>query len=96
MTVGRWIRQLGRNHLLAKVVRVEMADEKKEIDRLRKQVRDLEHALAQTRMKELLNEAYFEIFCRERGIKDIDAMKKKLESKLSSRRGEAPREKSAE
>lgn len=84
-TIVNWIRRLGRNHLLAKVVRVETPDEKREIERLRRQVRELEHALAETRMKELLAEAFFEIVCKEQGL-DLEAQKKKADAELSRRR----------
>ena len=84
-TIAKWIRRLGRNHLLAKVVRVETPDEQREIERLRRQVRELEHALAETRMKELLAEAFFEIVCKEQGL-DLEAQKKKADAGLSRRR----------
>ena len=87
-TIQGWLRRLGKNELLGRVVRVETADEKSELKRLRKQVRDLEHALAQTRMKELINQAYFEIVCEDQGIKDVEGLKKKLDGELSKRRGE--------
>jgi transposase-like protein len=88
-TVNRWLRRLGKNHLMAKVVRVEMPEEKRELERLRRQVRDLEHALSQTRMKELLAEAHFEILCREQGL-DAEAEKKKADAQLSRRRAGNP------
>lgn len=87
-TVQRWLRRLGKNQLLGKVIRVETVDEKSELKRLRKQVRDLEHALSQTRMKELINQAYFEIVCEDQGIEDVEGLKKKLDVELSKRRGE--------
>jgi transposase len=90
LTVRRWVRRLGRNHLLAKVVRVETPDEKREIEELRRQVRDLEHALAQTRMKELLAEAQFEILCQQQGIVDVEGQKKKAVAELSRRRWRGP------
>jgi transposase len=93
-TVTGWLRRFGRNDLMAKVVRVESADEKKEIDRLRRQVRDLEHALAQTRMKELLAEAHFDIICEDRGL-DAEAERKKADAALSKRRAAPDREKRA-
>jgi transposase len=87
-TIQGWLRRLGKNQLLGRVVRVETADEKSELKRLRKQVRDLEHALAQTHMKELINQAYFEIVCEDQGIEDVEGLKKKLDATLSKRRGE--------
>jgi transposase len=89
-TISKWLRRLGKNHLLPKVVRVETPDEKREMERLRRQVQELEHALAQTRMKELLAEAHFEILCQDQGIKDIEAAKKKADAELSRRRLSGP------
>jgi transcriptional regulator of met regulon len=85
-----WIKRLGRNHLLGKVVRVETLEEGREIERLRRQVRDLEHALAQTRMKELLAEAQFDVLCERQGIADVEGEKKKAAAELSRRRGKRP------
>ncbi len=45
-------------------------------------------ALAQTHMKELINQAYFEIVCEDQGIEDVEGLKKKLDATLSKRRGE--------
>lgn len=89
-TIQKWIRRLGRNHLLAKVVRVETPEEKQQIEQLRRQVRQLEHALAQTRMKELLAEAQLELLCQEQGIQDVEGLKKKLAAELSRRHGDEP------
>jgi transposase-like protein len=90
LTIQGWIKRLGRNHLLGKVVRVETLEEGREIERLRRQVRDLEHALAQTRMKELLAEAQFEVLCERQGIADVEGEKKKAAAELSRRRGKRP------
>jgi len=40
-TVAYWVRQLGKDHLLKKVVRVMKADEETEVKTLRKRVREL-------------------------------------------------------
>jgi transposase-like protein len=90
LTIQGWIKRLGRNHLLGKVVRVETLEEGREIERLRRQVQDLEHALAQTRMKELLAEAQFEVLCERQGIADVEGEKKKAAAELSRRRGKRP------
>ena len=90
LTIQGWIKRLGRNHLLGKVVRVETLEEGRDIERLRRQVRDLEHALAQTRMKELLAEAQFEVLCERQGIADVEGEKKKAAAELSRRRGKRP------
>ncbi|CAN5187218.1 hypothetical protein BH09SUM1_BH09SUM1_30550 [soil metagenome] len=86
MTVKGWVRRLGKNHLLGRTVRVETPDEKKEINRLRKQVKELESALAKTRCRELLNEAFLEIWCEKHG-EDLAEFKKKADATLSKRQG---------
>lgn len=77
-TVSRWLRKYGKNHLLPKVIRVETRDERDQLKALKKQVKDLEKALAKVTVKSVLDEAYFEIVCEQNGITDIEAMKKKV------------------
>jgi transposase-like protein len=86
-TVKKWVEKYGRNDLLAKVVRVETPDERDELKRLRRQVRELEQALAKTRVRELVNEARLEVAFEDSGEKDFEAFKKKLADELSRRRG---------
>lgn len=86
-TVQRWLKRYGKNDLMAKVVRVETPDERDELKRLRRQVRELEQALAKTRVRELVNEARLEVAFEDSGEKDFDAFKKKLADELSRRRG---------
>ena len=50
-TIQNWLRKLGKNHLLAKVVRVEMKDEKDKLKELEREKRQLESALAQAHLK---------------------------------------------
>lgn len=76
-TVGRWVRQYGKDHLLGKVVRVMKADERAEVEALRKQVRELKAALADAHIDSRLDAAYLKIACRAAGIEDVDAFKKK-------------------
>jgi transposase-like protein len=59
-TVQSWIRKLGKNHLLNKVVRIEMKDEKEKIKDLEKQVKELESALAQSHVKNIALESLIE------------------------------------
>ncbi|MCK5289012.1 MAG: transposase [Candidatus Omnitrophica bacterium] len=56
-TIQRWIRKLGKNHLLAKIIRVEMKDEKDKIKVLEKKVKQLESALANEHLKSIALEA---------------------------------------
>lgn len=59
-TLYLWLRALGKNHLIKKVVRVEMKDEKDRIKELERQKRELESALAQSHLKNLSLEALIE------------------------------------
>jgi transposase-like protein len=59
-TIQRWIRKLGKNHLLNKVVRIEMKDEKEKIRELEKHVKTLESALAQSHVKNIALESLLE------------------------------------
>ena len=59
-TVKLWIEKMGKNHLLAKVVRIEMQDERDVIKELKKQKKQLESALAQQVLKNLALESLIE------------------------------------
>lgn len=59
-TVKQWIEKLGKAHLLARVVRIEMKDEKDVIQELKKQKKELESALAQEVLKNLALESLVE------------------------------------
>lgn len=75
--ISRWAKQFGKDHLVGKVVRVETAKEVSEVKELRKRVRELEKALADAHIDSRLDAAYLEIACREAGIGDVEAFKKK-------------------
>ena len=76
-TVQAWIRRFGKDHLLGKVVRVMKANERTEVEGLRKQVRELKGALADAHLDLKLEAAYLKIACRTAGIEDVEAFKKK-------------------
>ena len=59
-TIRVWIQKMGKNHLLAKVVRIEMQDEKDVIKELKRQKKELESALAQEHLKNLVLESLIE------------------------------------
>jgi transposase-like protein len=75
-TVSRWLRQYGRGDLAAQRITIATMSEQDEAKELKKRVRDLEKALADTHMKELLGEAYLEIACKRLGL-DVEEFKKK-------------------
>jgi transposase len=82
VTVRGWVRRLGKNHLLAKVVRVEQVDEADRIVELRRQVERLQKALGQTQAQSLLNGEYLKLACERMG-EDVEAFKKKSDGKRS-------------
>lgn len=85
-TVRKWLRRLGKNHLIPKVVRVEKPDEADQIRQLKEQVRQLEEALGRTQMEKVLSESYLEMACEQLGV-DCEAFKKKAATKRSADRG---------
>ena len=60
-TIQAWIKKLGKSHLLNKIVRIEMKDEKDRIKELEKKVRDLESALANAHVKNIALESLIEV-----------------------------------
>jgi transposase-like protein len=76
-TVALWVRQLGKDHILRKVVRVMKADEQTEVKALRKRVRELERALADAHLDLKLEAAYVELACEAAGVQDVTEFKKK-------------------
>ena len=78
-TVQRWLRKYGRNHLCAKVVRVEKPDEKNRIRELKKQVRQLKEALGQTQAEKIIGEEFLKIACEQLG-QEVEKFKKKADT----------------
>ena len=63
-TIHRWIKQLGKNHLLSRTVRIEMPDEKQPqeiIKKLQAEKQQLESALAKTQLKLICMESLVEV-----------------------------------
>lgn len=81
MTVRSWLAKYGRIQDLPRVVRVETPDERDRVKELQKENERLKKALADTHMKAVLYESWFEIACRDFGVKDLEAFKKKLDQK---------------
>jgi transposase len=75
-TINGWLRKYGRRDLMPRRVTVTTMSEQDEKKALKKRVRELEQALANTHMKELLGDAYLEIACQRLGL-EVDAFKKK-------------------
>ncbi|MGE5353582.1 MAG: transposase [Acidobacteriota bacterium] len=66
-TIPRWMKKLGKNHLLNRMVRVEVMGEAHRIKELEKEKRELESALAQAQLKIIGLEKLIEIASRESG-----------------------------
>lgn len=82
-TVEKWLRKYGKNHLLPRVIRVENPNEKRRLEELRKENARLKRALADAHMEGVLYRSWLEVACREFGVEDVEAFKKKLEKKRS-------------
>lgn len=78
-TITKWLRKRGKNHLLARVVRVQMADETSTVKHLEKEKQRLESALAQAHLKILTLEATLEVLEEKSGM----SVKKKTDAGLS-------------
>ena len=84
-TVKRWLKKYGKNHLVSKVVKVETPEDIDEKKALKKRIAELEKALADTSVKAVINEAYFQVVCEKFGVTDVEAIKKKVDVKLSQK-----------
>lgn len=72
-TVENWIRQLGKNHLIGKVVRVETRDERSKIKQLEEDKQRLESALANEHLRVLALESMIKLASKSL---DVDIKKK--------------------
>lgn len=88
-TIYLWLRKFGKGHLIEKVVRVEMKDEKDKLKELEIKNRKLESALADAHLKLICWESLIE--CVEEYYQ-ID-VKKNFGSKLSNERLSKPKKK---
>ena len=82
-TIHSWIRKYGKNHLIAKVVKVESMKERDRVKQLKRRIRELEKALADTKVEQVLDRAYFEVLCEDMGIEDVEGYKKSSLAKSS-------------
>jgi len=68
VTIQSWLKKYGRNHLLNKIVRIEMPEEVERIKHLEKEKLALERALAKTQIKLLLSESELELYKEDYGV----------------------------
>lgn len=88
-TVQGWLRKFGKNHLLAKVVKVQKPDEPDQIRQLKQQVAELQRALGQTQVQNILNEQFLKLACEQLGC-DAEAFKKKADTTRFAEPGPQP------
>ena len=81
-TISKWIRKYGKNRLAAKVIRVETSKDRDVMKGLKRRIRELEKAVADAKVQEVLHKAYFEIVCEKYGVTDPEELKKKLGTRL--------------
>lgn len=86
LTIQKWLRKYGKNHLLPKVVIVQKPDEKNMIRELKRQVAELQHALGQTQAQNVLNAEFLKIACEDLDC-DVEAFKKKVGTARFTRLG---------
>lgn len=78
-TITCWIKKMGKNHLINKVVRIELKDEPSKLKELKQRTRELEKALADAHLRLLSYETFIEVAEEELGR----SLKKKPELKPS-------------
>lgn len=77
VTVRNWVSKYGKTHLLKRVIRVETADERNELQRLKARNRELEKALVDAHLDLRLERAWMELACEAGGVESVDEFKKK-------------------
>jgi len=75
-TIPGWLRRYGKNHLQAKVVRVEKPDEADRVRELQDKVAQLERALGRAQVQHFLEEEFLKRACQRLG-EDVESFKKK-------------------
>jgi len=83
-TVMRWIRRYGKNHLIPKVIIVQTPDEKREIERLRKELSQAKAALGDQQIRQWIVEKQLELAGREYGF-EVEEFVKKNAGKLPTK-----------
>lgn len=81
-TIPNWLRKYGKEHLLPRMVRIQSVKEVDQIKGLKKEVKQLKEALADAHLDGVVNKAWLTVACREFGVTDVEAFKKKHENRL--------------
>ena len=89
MTIQKWLRKYGKNHLLPKVVIVQKPNERDQIRELKRQLAALQRALGQTQVDNVLNAEFLKIACEELDC-DVEAFKNKVDTTRSTESPNSP------
>jgi transposase-like protein len=81
-TIAKWLRKYGKPHLIPGVQTMITPDENNRLRELEQENRRLKQALADAHLDSVLYQAWFKIACQHGGVQDLEAFKKKHESKL--------------
>jgi len=84
-TIANWIRKYGSDDLLPRNVRIETVKEQNEIKILKKRIRELEVAMADSHIDYCLEKGYLQVACDRLG-EDMNSFKKKHAMTLSETR----------
>lgn len=60
-TVYGWLRKYGKNHLIRKMVRIEMKDEKSQLKKKDERIRELESAISSLALHNICLQSYVEV-----------------------------------
>lgn len=84
-TIYSWIRKYDKYSLMNKHIRIETMDEKDKIKELKKQISELKELVVEKDLKLFVNDIYLEALSDELGFDNVEDLKKKLETKRSSK-----------
>lgn len=88
-TIYQWIRKYDKYSLMNKCIRIETMGEKDKIKELEKQISKLKELVVEKDLKLFVNDIYLETLSDELGFDNVEDLKKKLESKRSSKQSKS-------
>ena len=84
-TVEGWVRRYGSGSI-GRIIRVQKPEEIDERDQMRRRIRALETALADSNLDLALERQYMRLACERAGIRDVTEFKKKAAGKQATER----------
>jgi len=80
-TIQDWLKRYGKQHLCARVIKVETPDEKDQMRQLKQRIKQLEQALGRTQAENVLNQEFLKLACDGLG-QEVEVFKKKVGTRL--------------